>query len=60
MFVSLAVPGCHTPQVKKPSLIVFAAASLQDVVQELGEQFEHRTRFRPVVTQGVSAIGPGR
>ena len=43
VFVCLAVPGCqsnNTPQAKNPPFVVFAAASLQDVVQNLGEQFE--------------------
>jgi molybdate transport system substrate-binding protein len=41
VLASFVVPGCRsndTPQ--KPPLVVFAAASLQDVVKDLGKRFE--------------------
>ena len=40
ILVSLSVLGCQSPQApSKPPLVIFAAASLQDVVTALGQQF---------------------
>lgn len=49
VIVSLTVSGCQSDETPHtPPLVIFAAASLQDVVKDLGTQFEQKHRVEPV------------